>query len=127
VKNAERIGELLAAISEQVHEYRRHTEGMLHGKPDGTEFPGGWAGHLTGGEGLLANEMWRHSGVTQIGQRSGALPGARPLDMRHFYQPSVIRPMSELVTESNSFLVESLRSQVEIATSVADELREEAA
>jgi hypothetical protein len=127
VKNAERIGELLAAISKEVFEYREHTGAMVDGRPAGTEFPGGWAGHLTGGESWLSSEMYRHSGVTQIGKRSATLPGARPLDMKNLYNPSAIRPMSELVRESNEFLLSALRSQVEIAASVADEMREEAA
>jgi hypothetical protein len=96
---------------------------MVGALPSGCEWPPAWAHHLSRAEPAVANEMWRFSQVHQVNEFGARLPGAAPLDQRNRFQPERIRP----IAESNTYLLDAVRRQIEIAESVAGEMKQEAA
>ena len=116
----------LALFAEGYSEFLPHTGAMVDGLPSGCEWPPAWAHHLSRAEPAIANEMWRFSAVKQIGERGVALPGAKPLNEINRYQPEMIKPLAETVTESNEYLLGAIRSQIETAEQIAAEMRDAA-
>lgn len=63
---------------------------------------------------LAAAEMYRHSGISDIGQ-TGAMPGARALSHEVLFNADQTEPWSESTARMNGFLLSSLRDQIETA------------
>jgi hypothetical protein len=117
------MAELSEGIEQASKAYRRFlgfTERMAAALPVGTTLPptsmgslGEFGSALGYAEKLIAAEMWKFSGIGQIGDR-GALPGASPPNVSLQFNPGQIRPAVEVIEEANSHLLDSIKRQIAV-------------
>jgi hypothetical protein len=103
--------EMVIGMEAAATAYRRYigaTLKMTAAVPIGTSMPpGAQLGYL---ESEIASELYRHSGVTQIGAR-GAFPGAKPPSELMRFQPDQIRPLTDVIEDANNYILTSIRGQ----------------
>jgi hypothetical protein len=124
---AGKLSAALAAACEAYADFLASTEAMVGALPSGCQWPPAWAHHLSRAEPLIADQMWKFSRVHQINEFGAQLPGAAPLDQRNRFQPDKIEPFTNTIAASNTYLLDAVRQQIEIAEQVAGEMQSEAA
>lgn len=114
--------EIAAGIETAALAYRRYltaTEKMIAAVPIGCKMPPG--ANLGYAQSEIAAELYRHSGISQIGDR-GAMPGANPPTEFYRYTPATIPPIEEVIGAANSYILNNIKDQA-----FGDEARADAA
>jgi hypothetical protein len=116
--------QLCTAIEAASNAYRTYiaaTTVMQDVFPDGTKRPAGSEIMFSYATDLVAGEMHRHSDPGQIGQRGSALPGARSPHFNLTFDPAGAVPAHVTVEGWNSFILESVKRQIDVITEFATE------
>ena len=61
---------------------------------------------------LVAHELWRLSAAGNIGNDTGALPGAAPTSSQFTHQPAALKPMADIVKEASAHTLNVLQGKV---------------
>jgi multidrug efflux pump subunit AcrA (membrane-fusion protein) len=117
----EAMQELSRAIEAAAKAYRAYagaTDTMRAAIPIGTAIPDGSSMGSAGEYGsvfdptrVIATEFYRHSGVSQIGDR-GAFPGSSPPSEYFRYQPEAITPAPTLIEQANEYIISTIKLQL---------------
>lgn len=108
----EAMVELSAAAEAAAKAYRRFVDArakMIAAVPIGAALPPGVT--LDAGEALVAGELYRHSGVTEPGQR-GMFPGAKAPSFDVWAQPHLIPPAVDTIKQQNEHVLSHIKGQL---------------
>jgi hypothetical protein len=97
------------------------TAALMENFPEGTKRPAGSEFALGYATAEIAGEMWRHGDPGQIGAPGNTLPGAASPRFDLAHAPDRIEAAHVIVAGWNTYLVESVRAQIDVITEFATE------
>jgi hypothetical protein len=110
--------DLIERATSAYAQFTAATARMIGSLPVGCSLPAGLtAGELSAAQTarLIKAEMWRYSGVGQIGDFPRSLPGGAPPEEFYRYFPTDISPATETVKQQGEFILSAVRRQTQEA------------